>query len=47
MQLNAYTSREFTVVHANAFNKDVGKAVEVIGDMVCNSRFEKNAIEVE
>ena len=46
-QLNAFTSREFTVFHVNAFNKDVPKAVEVLGDMINNSRFDKQAIEVE
>ena len=46
-QLNAYTSREFTVYHMNAFNKDVPKAVEILGDMIQNSRFDKQAIEVE
>ncbi len=46
-QLNAYTSREFTVYHMNAFNNDVSKAVEILGDMIQNSRFDKQAIEVE
>jgi processing peptidase subunit beta len=47
MQLNAYTSREHTVVHADCFKKDTAKAVEIIGDMITNSRFDKQAIEVE
>lgn len=47
MQLNAYTSREHTVVHADCFKKDTAKAVEIIGDMITNSRFDRQAIEVE
>lgn len=47
MQLNAYTSREHTVFHAQCFNKDTAKAVEVLGDMISNSKFDKQAIEVE
>lgn len=47
MQLNAYTSREHTVVHAECFKKDTAKAVEIIGDMITNSRFDRQAIEVE
>lgn len=47
MQLNAYTSREFTVYHANSFNKDVNKSIEVLADMIQNSWFDKQAIELE
>ena len=47
MQLNAYTSREHTVFHAQCFNKDTAKAVEVLGDMISNSKFDKQAIELE
>lgn len=47
MQLNAYTSREHTVFHSQCFNKDIPKAVEVLGDMITNSRFDRQAIEQE
>jgi predicted Zn-dependent peptidase len=47
MQLNAYTSREHTVFHAQCFKKDTSKAVEILGDMISNSRFDKQSIEVE
>lgn len=47
MQLNAYTSREHTVVHSQCFPKDTAKAIEIIGDMVSNSRFDSQAIELE
>jgi predicted Zn-dependent peptidase len=46
-QLNAYTSREHTLYHIQCFNNDIAKSVEILGDMVCNSTFNKNAIEVE
>nr|ASF90254.1 hypothetical protein SPAR04890 [Bartheletia paradoxa] len=45
--LNAYTSREQTVYYAKAFRKDVGAAVEVISDILQNSKLEEQAIERE
>lgn len=47
MHLNAYTSREHTVFHAQCFNKDLPKAAEVLGDMISNSNFDKASIEAE
>jgi len=45
--LNAYTSREQTVYYAKSFRKDVPKAVDIISDILQNSRLENNAIERE
>lgn len=36
--LNAYTSREFTVYQAKVFKNDVPKAVEILADIVQNSK---------
>jgi len=36
-QLNAYTSREFTLYHMLSFKNDVAHSVDVLGDMLCNS----------
>lgn len=45
--LNAYTSREQTVYYAKAFRKDVDKAVDIISDILQNSKLESSAIERE
>ncbi|CAE7155143.1 unnamed protein product, partial [Rhizoctonia solani] len=45
--LNAYTSREQTVYYAKAFRKDVGAAVDIISDILQNSKLETGAIERE
>ncbi|PWN30798.1 putative MAS1-mitochondrial processing peptidase beta chain precursor [Jaminaea rosea] len=45
--LNAYTSREQTVYYAKAFRKDVDKAVDIISDILQNSKLETSAIERE
>lgn len=45
--LNAYTSREQTVYYAKAFRKDVPKAVDIISDILQNSKLEEAAIERE
>jgi predicted Zn-dependent peptidase len=36
-QLNAYTSREFTLYHMLCFKNDVAHSVDMLGDMLCNS----------
>jgi len=46
-QLNAYTSREQTVYHAHVFKKDVPKAVEIIADILQNSKLTEEDIERE
>jgi len=45
--LNAYTSREQTVYYAKSFKSDVPKAVEIISDILQNSKLEPSAIERE
>jgi len=45
--LNAYTSREQTAYFAKVFKKDVGKAVEIISDILLNSKMEEAAIDRE
>ena len=44
---NAYTSREQTAYFAKVFKKDVGKAVEIIADILLNSKMEDAAIDRE
>jgi len=45
--LNAYTSRENTVYYAKAFNNDVPQAVDILSDILQNSKLEPQAIERE
>ena len=45
--LNAYTSREQTVYYAKSFKKDIGTAVDLISDILQNSKLESAAIERE
>lgn len=45
--LNAYTSREQTVYYAKSFKQDVDKAVDIISDILQNSKLDSNAIERE
>ena len=45
--LNAYTSREQTVYYAKSFRKDVPQAVDIISDILQNSKLESGAIERE
>ncbi|KAF8895118.1 Metalloenzyme, LuxS/M16 peptidase-like protein [Infundibulicybe gibba] len=45
--LNAYTSREQTVYYAKSFRQDVPKAVDIISDILQNSKLENPAIERE
>ena len=45
--LNAYTSREQTVYFAKVFKEDVGSAVEILSDILLNSKLEEGAIERE
>ncbi|EIE79631.1 hypothetical protein G6F55_002849 [Rhizopus delemar] len=45
--LNAYTSREQTVYYAKAFKYDVPQAVEILSDILQNSRLDPGAIERE
>ncbi|KAF5397446.1 Mitochondrial-processing peptidase subunit beta [Paragonimus heterotremus] len=45
--LNAYTSREMTVYYAKCFTQDMPWAVELLSDILKNSKFESNQIERE
>ncbi|KAH9823757.1 Mitochondrial-processing peptidase subunit beta [Teratosphaeria destructans] len=45
--LNAYTSRENTVYYAKAFNNDVPATVDILSDILQNSKLENSAIERE
>lgn len=45
--LNAYTSREQTVFYAKCLSKDVPKAVEILGDIIQNSKLGEGEIERE
>ncbi|TFK69506.1 hypothetical protein BDN72DRAFT_819893 [Pluteus cervinus] len=45
--LNAYTSREQTVYYAKSFRKDVPAAVDIISDILQNSKLEAGAVERE
>ena len=45
--LNAYTSREMTCYYAKVQKKDVGKAVDILSDILQNSHLDERAIERE
>ncbi|CAG8574153.1 4468_t:CDS:2 [Rhizophagus irregularis] len=45
--LNAYTSREQTVYYAKTFKDDVNIAVEILSDILQNSKLDSHAIERE
>eukprot|EP00591_Stephanopyxis_turris_P003719 CAMPEP_0195524756 /NCGR_PEP_ID=MMETSP0794_2-20130614/24782_1 /TAXON_ID=515487 /ORGANISM="Stephanopyxis turris, Strain CCMP 815" /LENGTH=467 /DNA_ID=CAMNT_0040655045 /DNA_START=115 /DNA_END=1515 /DNA_ORIENTATION=+ len=45
--LNAYTSREQTVYFAKVFKHDVGNAVEILSDILLNSKLDEAAIHRE
>lgn len=45
--LNAYTSREQTVYFAKVFEEDVGRAVEILSDILLHSKLDEGAMERE
>ncbi|KAJ1540264.1 55 kDa erythrocyte membrane protein, partial [Nowakowskiella sp. JEL0078] len=45
--LNAYTSREQTVYYAKALSSDVGTSVDILADILRNSKLSEDAIERE
>ncbi|KAG6332087.1 hypothetical protein ID866_7005 [Astraeus odoratus] len=45
--LNAYTSREQTVYYAKSFRKDVPTAVDIVSDILQNSKLDNAAVERE
>lgn len=46
-QLNAYTGREQTAYYAKVMGKDMGKAVNILSDILLNSNLDEKAIEKE
>ena len=46
-QLNAYTSREYTLYHTLQFKEETGSSMDVLGDMLCNSLYERYYVELE
>ncbi|XP_042064420.1 probable mitochondrial-processing peptidase subunit beta, mitochondrial [Salvia splendens] len=42
--LNAYTSREQTTYYAKVFDKDVPRALDILSDILQNSKFDENRI---
>jgi len=46
-QLNAYTSREQTVFYIKVFKKDTKKALDILSDMIKNSKVSEEAVERE
>eukprot|EP01114_Cavostelium_apophysatum_P013976 TRINITY_DN34_c0_g1_i1.p1 TRINITY_DN34_c0_g1~~TRINITY_DN34_c0_g1_i1.p1 ORF type:complete len:513 (-),score=143.21 TRINITY_DN34_c0_g1_i1:115-1653(-) len=45
--LNAYTSREQTMFQLKAFKNDVPKAMDILSDILLNSKYDQAAIEQE
>ncbi|KAL5582190.1 hypothetical protein UlMin_014632 [Ulmus minor] len=45
--LNAYTSREQTTYYAKVLDKDVPKALDILADILQNSKFDENRISRE
>ncbi|CAM8997838.1 unnamed protein product [Rhodiola kirilowii] len=45
--LNAYTSREQTTYYAKVLDKDVGKALDILSDILQNSKFDEARISRE
>lgn len=46
-ELNAYTSKEETVIYSVFFEEYLERSIELIGDMIFNSQFSKEQIERE
>lgn len=46
-EINAFTTKEETVVHATVMKGDFGKAVELIGDIIFHSKFPELEVEKE
>ena len=45
--LNAYTSREQTTYYAKVMDKDVPNALDILSDILQNSKFDENRINRE
>lgn len=46
-ELNAFTTKEETVIHATTLKTDIAKAVELISDIIFNSVFPEKEVEKE
>ena len=46
-QLNAYTGREQTAYYAKVLGKDMGKAINILSDILLNSNLDERAINKE
>src|SRR5690554_2445262 len=46
-ELNAYTTKEETFVHATVLKEDAEKAIELLADIIFNSSFQQKEIEKE
>ncbi|MFI3266756.1 MAG: pitrilysin family protein [Rikenellaceae bacterium] len=46
-ELNAYTSKEETVIHTTTLKKDTPRAVELLSDIIFNSTFPQKLVEQE
>ena len=46
-ELNAYTTKEETVIHATTLKGDYGKAIDLIADIIFNSSFPEKEVEKE
>lgn len=44
---NAYTTKEYTCVHAKTLASHLGQAIDIIGDIALGSRFDEEDIETE
>lgn len=44
---NAYTSKDMTAYYVKSSKDDIEKNIEILGDMICNSKFDINDIERE
>lgn len=45
--LNAYTSREQTTFYAKVLDKDIPRALDILADIIQNSKFDQKRIERE
>lgn len=45
--LNAYTCKEYTTFYVTTLDENIGQAVDIIGDMLQNSRFDEEDFERE
>ncbi len=46
-QINAYTTKEYTCYYTRTLDKHFDRALDVLGDMILNSKFDENDIERE